>query len=531
MPVPSNIFAPFRRLHRLGAAALLLFLCAPVFAKPPQPVARIPLEDLGYQNFAARMLAVGNSLLTVDFVDEDHLLVTFGVRRLLKRLADDPPNDDDRTVLALLLELPSGKVLAQTEWRLHDQGRYLWPLTHGTFLLRTRDTLTAFSPLANLAAGHPFEQRNFLHTDRQIQAVLLPPEEDLLTLETSAPQPIPDDTAGLQLPAPRTTPVRITFFRLVENPQNPAQIIPASYGIAEASTPVNIPLNASGYLNVLDQGHQTWAFDFHSYTGKIYQLALLDSTCRPLPIFVSRGEFLALSCHGGNDRRQLSAFNLNGDAMWEQVIGAPFLFPYFSFSPSSGRFAISRVSTLSAAIATTDMSASELTGQSVDVYQINSGDLLLHTDCSPIARAGQNFALSPAGTSFVAIRNQVIEVYHLPPLSAKDQTAIHRAATFAPEPVLVPVVLTALAPGQSPDDSDSTPSPAEPPSTAVTTPAPTTSPVSASASTPVPTQTSNSAPAAQSPSSQPPADSPEPDAPRKPPTLYAPGEKPDSKPQ
>ena len=56
---------------------------------------------------------------------------------------------------AVLLELPTGKVLARTTWRLHDHAQYLWNLGHGHFLLRIRDTLTTFAPLANSLQASP----------------------------------------------------------------------------------------------------------------------------------------------------------------------------------------------------------------------------------------------------------------------------------------------------------------------------------------------------------------------------------------
>ena len=62
-------------------------------------------------------------MVTVHFVDKDHLLITSGLRRLMKREAGDPPGDDDHTIGAFLVELPSGKVVARTEWRTHDRGQ------------------------------------------------------------------------------------------------------------------------------------------------------------------------------------------------------------------------------------------------------------------------------------------------------------------------------------------------------------------------------------------------------------------------
>ena len=42
---------------------------------------------------------------------------------------------------AVILELPSGKVLGEKDWYLHDRRRYLWPLGPGKFLLRKLNDL------------------------------------------------------------------------------------------------------------------------------------------------------------------------------------------------------------------------------------------------------------------------------------------------------------------------------------------------------------------------------------------------------
>ena len=122
-----------RWLPRGWPAAVLLsawmgLSAGTVMARDPVPVLRIPLEPMGFQVLSQDFLLAGSSMLTVDFVDNDHLLITFGVRRLMKRDPSEPVDGDDRTVGAYLVELPSGKVMAQTEWRLHDRGKYLWSL-------------------------------------------------------------------------------------------------------------------------------------------------------------------------------------------------------------------------------------------------------------------------------------------------------------------------------------------------------------------------------------------------------------------
>ena len=138
-------------------------------------------------------------MLTLHFIGDKHLLVTFEARALLKRIPGDPPDDQDRNIRALLLELPSGRILARTDWRLHDRGQYLWNLGHGRFLLRLHNTLTTIAPLANLSASEPFHQRPFLDVvGRQIGTLLLTPGADVLTIETKAPKTASPDSQAPQ---------------------------------------------------------------------------------------------------------------------------------------------------------------------------------------------------------------------------------------------------------------------------------------------------------------------------------------------
>jgi hypothetical protein len=58
--------------------------------------------------------------------------------------------------------------------------------------------------------------------------------------------------------------------------------------------------------------------------------------------------------------------------------------------------------------------------QPVGVFDTNTGKLALVKDASPILSAGQNFALSADGRCFAILRKGAIEVYDLPPATAKE---------------------------------------------------------------------------------------------------------------
>jgi hypothetical protein len=537
MPVPERSNPMLHR--RLWAlAALLLLAGIPVrAARGPEPPLRIPLESLGFQPQSTQFLLAGSSMLTLHYVDDQHLLLTFSARHLLRRLVDDPEDDQDRAIDAVLLEVPSGHVLARTTWRTHDHGQYLWALGHGHFLLRVRDSLTTFAPMANLSTGEPFAETPFLVTvDRRIASIHLTPDADLLTIETvkqTPPKPKPkpnlfgpDPPAQLEGPVP----VQINFYRL--HLTDAAAIRPNSAGAVVARRTGSIAATTAGYLSIVDQGRTHYAFDFHSYSGKVNELSPFDSTCPPAPIFVSHSEFIAFGCRSGHTIQAFGGFNMRGQEMWEQGIFGDFIAPSLVYAPSSGRFAFSRILLHGSAVPDQPISSDEVGAQSVVVYQTNSGKQLLHAECSPVERAGQNFTLSPDGLSLALIHADAIEIYRLPPLSDKDETAIKLAQTSAPAETDLPVHF-AERPTPSSEEADSTVQPEAQPDNAIT-------PATASKAAPnSPGQTSQpethpnaptsndldqttefpDRPAQASDAAQPSGDA-DPEAHRKPPTLY-----------
>src|SRR3982074_1461506 len=194
----------------------------------------------------------------------------------------------------------------------------------------------------------------------------------------------------------------------------------------------DVPATTAGYLAVVDQGHQHWAFDFHSYAGKTDEFSPFDSSCRPAPIFVSHSEFIAFGCRSGQSRQQLGGFNMRGEEMWEQGLFGDFIAPSISYAPAGGRFALSRIMLHSSFIADQPISSDQVSGQNVVVYQTGTGKQLLRADCAPVERAGQNFPLSPNGLALAVVHAEAIEVYNLPPLTTKDESDLKLARSIAP---------------------------------------------------------------------------------------------------
>src|SRR5690348_6319025 len=113
--------------------------------KPEQPASQaaaftIPVEPLGFFAPGAIYQGQRESLVSLDFLDEDHLLFTFHAPGLIRR-EGNPAADNERQIRAVVLALPSGTLNAEALWTVHDRGRYVWMLSDGHFLLRDQNTL------------------------------------------------------------------------------------------------------------------------------------------------------------------------------------------------------------------------------------------------------------------------------------------------------------------------------------------------------------------------------------------------------
>ena len=548
MPVPSYIPTPRRLLRsRLATVAVAFgfllpapYSLLPAFARGAEPPLRIPLENLGFQPLSAQFLLNGSSMLTLHYVDDKHLLLTFVTHRLIPRLPDEPEDDQDRIVDAVLLELPNGRVLARTSWHLHDHAQYLWSLGHGQFLLRIRDTLTTFAPLANLSTGRPFAEHPFIiSVERRLAVLIVSPDSDLLIIESVKRKP-PEEKPKTPLfgptPQPKVAerdPVQINFYRL-HSDENGAPVAPVYAGAVISQHTGDIPATTAGFLAVVDQGHPHWAFDFHSYAGKVAELSPFDSSCSPAPLFVSHSEFIAFGCRGAQTMQQIGGFNMRGEEMWEQGLFGDFIAPSLAFAPAGGRFALSRIMLRHTAIPDQPVSSDEVSSQTVVVYQTGTGKQLLHADCSPVERAGQNFALSPNGSALAVVHADAIEIYNLPPLTDKDAAAVKLAQTSAPPENNLPIHFNTQTASSTDADADA-PQPASPPAatataaTGTTPPASSQPPASPQPSTPAPEAEKPLPPALTEPPASQPSGDPTPDQQerRTPPTLYTlPGDKP-----
>lgn len=369
-------------------------------AKPSLPPSfTIPVEPLGYTPPGIYYLGQRYSMASLDFLGEDRLLFTFHVPGLIRR---DATNADQHQIRALVLALPSGAILAESLWTVHDRNRYLWVLANGTFLLRDRNTVSEGD--ATLRAKPLFQFPGpLLWLDAD-------PTGQYLVASSREPDPIPkpasDQEAGHFATDSPAGP-HDYVVRILRHDSGRVLLVSRSRSV------VHLPVNPEGYLEPLQGRGASWVLSLNSFSGGSRVLGQLDSDCTPTLDFLSSSEAFASGCDNFG-RGVYAAFTTSGSRLWLARSAAQDIWPLHV--ASSGGLRLAR-ETLAANLPVSNyapIDPGNITGQIVRVFDAASGKLALLAPAEPALDAGGNVAISPSGRRVAILTNGVIQIFDLP---------------------------------------------------------------------------------------------------------------------
>ncbi len=379
---------------------------APPPPPPPQPAIRIEVAPLGYMPPGSFYLTYRLSSAALGFFDNDHLLFTFRVGGLLKRLPSDQVDDDDQEIRAVVVDLRTGKVVNQTEWREHDRSAYLWPYQNGQFLVRVRDSL--------YLTDASLELRPFLTLPAGLRDVQISPDRKLTILETDEPEKgraNVDDTNALGAGHP----VKVMILRSGTD---------VAIAESHAHDVIHVPLLGSGLLDTLEGAAPgTWAVRFVPFHGPPRILAQLKTGCRPTPYAISASVALVFGCYLDGNDHSITAISDDGTWLWQTRWENKYVWGWFAPAENGSRFVYESLQ-VNRPISTFDaLYPEDIQEQLAGVYDTETGKLVLVENASPVLTAGQNVALSPDGMRFAILRDGAVEIYDLPPVEKPPQPA------------------------------------------------------------------------------------------------------------
>jgi hypothetical protein len=377
-------------------------------AKAPQasetPTTVIDTVPFGYGRPGELYLTLHYSMVSLDFIDDGHLLFTFQKKGLLRHTADEQPDDDDQLIHAAVVEIATGKEIASADWRMHDKDRYLWPLGNGRFLVRQRDTLSI--------TGANLQLQPYGRFPGHLVGLQVADGGTLLVAETVEPDKLAaapaEDPLTTEFLGTRSRPIVLRILRLED------RVVLAR---SRSARPVILPITATGFLQTFEADKEgQWELNFTSLSkdedgkaSKAKPFAEISSACAPTVWFLNTDTVMSVRCRPSSEKLA-TVLSLDGKLLWERKWPSRELATTILSAPDGSRFAHSTLTTGGASLS----SMSDISGQRIEVYSTTTGRPLLTVPAFPVYDAGGNFAFSPDGKRFAVIHEGAIKIYDLP---------------------------------------------------------------------------------------------------------------------
>jgi hypothetical protein len=177
---------------------------------------------------------------------------------------------------------------------------------------------------------------------------------------------------------------------------------------------LRLAVTTTGYIKHEQLPEDQWEIHFHPFEGNERTLITVHSTCTPTEDFLRADVLMLDLCSSKSADRYVSAVDLAGKELWKGEWDARFVEPNLGFSAEGKNFAISWIVANHPVDAAFSLSDGDVQGQAVQVLSMATGHLLLSVNASPVASAGQNFALSADGTRLAVLNKSKIELYEVP---------------------------------------------------------------------------------------------------------------------
>lgn len=372
-----------------------------------KPAFSIPVIPLGYTAPASFYLGQRNSMVSLDFVDENRLLFTFRVPGLIHRSAAEGEASagpsEIRQIRALVLRLPAGTIDTEAVWTVHDRARYLWMLRDGHFLLRDGNSVQQGD--ANL------DLKPILRLPGPLLWLEVDPEEQFIV------------TSSREAPLAAARPGQhSSYFTEDANPpdilmrvvrRETAKVLLES----RVRALTHLAFNSEGYVEALRSRGTTWVLNLNLFAGGSRLLGQVQSTCMPRIDFLSPNRMLATTC-GLNGERRLGSVLTTGELQWIDEAQPASVWPELARAADGSRLVEETLESAHPVNAGSPLDLDALRGQAVRVLDAASGDLLLQAPASPVYDAGGNVALSPSGRRLAVLNHDALEIYDLPPAAS-----------------------------------------------------------------------------------------------------------------
>ena len=390
-----------------------------VYDDSARPEFRIPVEALGYRAPGVLPSFSFYAMVNLQYIDASHLLFTFNTMGLLERDSNCSDNDSERMVRAVVLDVPSGKLEKQANWKLYDFMDFLWNLGDGQFLLRNCSQLERVD--ASLVP------QEFIRVEGSLEDIILAPDRSMVLVEAKPPLPAAKpQSANASGSAPAHPPASLPdshpeqqlvldFIRL-----HPLGIVARS----AAPDAVNLPIMGDSVLEVLAAPNNRWDVGLQPIHGTLRHIVSIHSTCTPELTAITDNVFVANTCPKSNET-MYQGYNLQGALLWHLPLPPDLFLLRFILAQNGAHFAIETLHETHPRAALDPIDPNGVDREMITVFDTLTGNLIANFAPTPIYTAGTNFDFSPDGAHMAILHDGAIEIYDLQAV-AEAQPAFRR---------------------------------------------------------------------------------------------------------
>jgi VWFA-related protein len=439
MPVPAPVRSRFFRVDSFPRAlALALLLASTVsrlaaqhdpsaetsvtIAPTAKPAAQINLAAIGYHaGSRLERLSEDKANVSLNYLDTSHVLLTFNPKKMVQRRPECPPDHDDRLVHAVVMEVPSGRVVKEADWYLHDHRRYLWSLSPGKVLLRRLNNL--------YVVDSSLTEKLQLSSPKPLLWVSVTPDGNQIVIETPKE---PGAGSGTKNPGKLDAKYLVEFLDVKTL---------ASKRSIPSNSVVNLEGASTGFVDLVHK-NDLWLVRFGPAPGQRHNVARVKSQTMPSVVYASNNAVLIGRCPLPACDYSVSAYSVTGHRLWRQHWRQYRGFPAVARTEDASRFGIStlRVAVAASLTAKPDDVAGELDDaveqdgfeQDIQIFETATGTPLLSVKSAPAVMSGQNFSLSPDGLHLAVLQGSGLELFDLAPASQEEQTKFSALKTDVP---------------------------------------------------------------------------------------------------
>jgi hypothetical protein len=377
------------------------FADSPAAALDSQLERTLSLHAFGYKVRGNRVLRSLAEDAAVRFLGEDQLLITFNAHPLIARSQDESARlANPRIIRALLFSIKTGKIIRAEDWRVQDDGPYLWPLDGGRVLANVGGILTVYGPgLAVERQWSPLGEVRFLRVSPSrhlIVAVVMherhTPEQHRRIAEFIGPEQPVDEDFDLTLLDGQ---LNVETTRRLQSWPTLSEVLDTGLIVTERG--------------VKDR----WTVSESDWEARRRQIVRVDSGC-PLRVeTLPANLILIVGCSLDQARAWYKIVRSNGRTLLTGNVPSNGLLEQADAPTAAGVFAIGIAQASHPVDFGLGIVASDFQNVAVSVYRISDGHRLFVTRSAAGAVNRQSFALSQSGDRLAILSGDDVSLYRI----------------------------------------------------------------------------------------------------------------------